>query len=133
MVNKVKYNVELLMKVFVLGDELLINKVYENEKIINLFDESIIIYLVKLVKCDLLDKEKVLVVLIFYIIIDIERIGDYVKNIVDLVVEKNIRKFKYSSDVINELYKIYNLVIEVLNILINFYIFKDVFIVRIII
>lgn len=130
MANKAKHNVELSMKAFVSGDELLINKVYENEKIINLLDESITTYLVKLAKCDLSDKEKVLVASTFHIIIDIERIGDHAKNIVDLAVEKNTRKLKYSSDAINELYKIYNLVIEALNISINSYISKDASIAR---
>ena len=73
-------------------DEELIKQVYENEKLINLLEECITTYLVKLSKCILSDKEKVIVASTFHIIIDIERIGDHAENIADLAVENKNKK-----------------------------------------
>ena len=126
MANKAKNNVELSMKAFVDNDKELIHKVYENEKIINILEESITTYLVKLSKCELSSKEKGIVASTFHIVTDIERIGDHAKNIVDLAVEKNNRRLKYSKDAIDELYAIYDSVIESLDIAIDSYVTRNV-------
>lgn len=126
MANKAKENVELSMKAFVDGDESLIEKVYENEKIINILEESITEYLVKLAKCDLSDKEKGIVASTFHVIIDIERIGDHADNIADLTIEKINKNLKYSKDAIDELYEIYNSTLEALEIAINSYVTRDI-------
>lgn len=126
MANKAKRNVELSMKAFVDNDEALMHKVYENEKIINILEESITTYLVKLSKCQLSDKEKGIVASTFHIVTDIERIGDHAENIVDLAVEKSNRKLKYSNDAIDELYAIYDTVINSLDIAIDSYSTRDV-------
>lgn len=126
MANKAKENVELSMKAFVDGDESLIEKVYENEKIINILEESITEYLVKLAKCDLSDKEKGIVASTFHVIIDIERIGDHADNIADLTIEKINKNLKYSKDAIDELYEIYNSTLEALEIAIDSYVSRDI-------
>lgn len=126
MANKAKENVELSMKAFVDGDESLIEKVYENEKIINILEESITEYLVKLAKCDLSDKEKGIVASTFHVIIDIERIGDHADNIADLTIEKINKNLKYSKDAIDELYEIYNSTLEALEIAIDSYVTRDI-------
>ena len=121
MANKAKQNVELAMKAFVDNDEELIQKVYENEKIINVLEESITTYLIKLAKCDLSDREKGIVASTFHVIIDIERIGDHAENIADLSIEKINKKLKYSKDAIDELYEIYNTTLEALEIAVESY------------
>ncbi|MDO5518206.1 MAG: Na/Pi cotransporter family protein [Clostridium sp.] len=126
MANKAKKNVELSMKAFMEDDENLIKEVYENEKIINILEESITTYLVKLAKCDLSDKEKEIVASTFHVIIDIERIGDHAENIAELAIEKINRNLKYSKDAINELYEIYNTTIEALEVSINAYVNRDI-------
>ena len=126
MANKAKKNVELSMKAFIEDDEALISKVYENEKIINLLEESITTYLVKLSKCQLSDKEKGIVASTFHIVIDIERIGDHADNIADLAVEKINKKLKYSSDAISELYEIYDETVRALEIAIDAYEHHDI-------
>ncbi|MBE6072394.1 MAG: Na/Pi cotransporter family protein [Clostridium butyricum] len=126
MANKAKKNVELSMKSFVDNDEKAIQKVYENEKIINVLEESITAYLVKLSKCELSSKEKELASSTFHVIIDIERIGDHAKNIAELSTEKIDRNLKYSSNAINELYELYNLTMEALQIAITCYATKDI-------
>ena len=126
MANKAKENVELSMKAFVDGDEALIEKVYENEKIINVLEESITEYLVKLAKCDLSDKEKGIVASTFHVVIDIERIGDHADNIADLTIEKINKNLKYSQDAIDELYEIYNSTLKALEIAIDSYVNRDI-------
>ena len=126
MANKAKENVELSMKAFVNNDEALIKKVYENEKIINILEESITTYLVKLAKCELSDKEKGIVASTFHIVIDIERIGDHADNIADLAADKINKKLQYSKEAIGELYEVYNSTIEALNISIDCYVNRDI-------
>ncbi len=82
------------MDAFLTEDQQLINQVYENEKLINILEESITNYLVKLSKCTLSDKEKVIVASTFHIVIDIERIGDHAENIADLAIERKNKKIK---------------------------------------
>ena len=126
MANKAKKNVELSMKAFMEEDKNLIQEVYENEKIINVLEEEITTYLVKLAKCDLSDKEKEIVASTFHIIIDIERIGDHAENIAELAIEKINRNLEYSKDAVNELYEIYNTTIEALEVSIDTYVNRDI-------
>lgn len=125
MANKAKKNVELSMKAFIDGDENLVKQVYDNEKIINVLEESITTYLVKLAKCDLSDKEKDIVASTFHVIIDIERIGDHAENIAELAVEKINRNLKYSKDAIHDLYEIYNTTVKALKVSIDAYVDRD--------
>ncbi|WP_244834402.1 Na/Pi cotransporter family protein [Clostridium sp. BJN0001] len=126
MANKAKKNVELAMKGFVECDEKCIGDVYENEKIINILEEKITTYLVKLAKCELSAKEKGIVASTFHIIIDIERIGDHAENIVDLATEKINKNLKYSEDAIDELYELYNSTMKAVDIAIESYVKRDV-------
>ncbi|MDU5104519.1 Na/Pi symporter [Clostridium butyricum] len=125
MANKAKKNVQLSMDAFLTEDQQLINQVYENEKLINILEESITNYLVKLSKCTLSDKEKVIVASTFHIVIDIERIGDHAENIADLSIERKNKKLKYSSDALEEINEIYTAVINSLNIAITSYATRD--------
>ena len=126
MANKAKENVELSMKAFMDSDAKLIEKVYENEKIINILEQNITEYLVKLSKCDLSDKERGIVASTFHVVIDIERIGDHAENIADLTLEKINKNLKYSEEAINELYKIYNSTLNALEIAIDSYVNRDI-------
>ena len=121
MANKAKENLELSMKAFRENNESLVKKVYENEKLINILEEEITAYLVKLSKCDLSAKESNLVASTFHIVTDIERIGDHVENIADLTLEKVGRKLKYSEDALKEIDYIYDQTIRALDITIDAY------------
>ena len=121
MANKAKENLELSMKAFRENNERLVKKVYENEKLINILEEEITSYLVKLSKCDLSAKESNLVASTFHIVTDIERIGDHVENIADLTLEKVGRKLKYSEDALKEIDYIYDQTIRALDITIDSY------------
>ena len=125
MANKAKNNVSYAMSAFIHDDNECIKKVYDNEEIINILEESITTYLVKLSKCDLSSKEKELVSSTFHVIIDIERIGDHAKNIAELAIEKIDRNLKYSIHAVEELNQIYDLTMQALDIAITCYVTKD--------
>lgn len=125
MANKAKLNVELATNAFINDDKELIDKVYENEKIIDSLEECITNYLVKLSKCELSDKEREIVSSAFHVVIDIERIGDHAENIVELTSEKINKKLYYSTDAMNEIKEIYNLTMNGLTTAIDCYISKD--------
>ncbi|MDQ0149851.1 Na/Pi cotransporter family protein [Eubacterium multiforme] len=126
MANKAEQNLELSMKAFMEQDEALIKKVYDNEEIINVLEEAITTYLVKLSKCELSDKESSIVSSTFHIVTDIERIGDHAENIADLAVQKSNKKLQYSEDAIDELYEIYNYTRTALQLAIESYENRDV-------
>ena len=88
MAHKAKENVELSMKAFIDSNEKLIEQVYKNEETINLLEEAITSYLVKLAQCNLSEKEQTIVASTLHVVIDIERIGDHAENIADLAREK---------------------------------------------
>ncbi|CUO50481.1 Na/Pi cotransporter family protein [Clostridium paraputrificum] len=126
MANKAKKNLELSMDAFSNQDEKLVEKVYENEKIINILEESITTYLVKLAKCEMSDREKDIVASTFHVINDIERIGDHAENVADLASQRINRDLSYSSDAMEELYEIYNYTVNALEISIESYANRDV-------
>ncbi|MEG0641516.1 MAG: Na/Pi cotransporter family protein [Clostridium sp.] len=126
MANKAKQNLELSMNAFTNHDETLVKKVYENEKIINVLEESITTFLVKLSKCDISGKEQGIIASTFHVITDIERIGDHAENVADLAADKINKKLEYSSDAIEELYEIYNYTMTALQVAIESYENRDV-------
>ena len=126
MANKAKQNLELSMQAFNEENEELVNDVYNNEEIINVLEESITTYLVKLSKCELSDKESGIVASTFHIINDIERIGDHAENIADLATQKSNKKLKYSQDAVDELHQIYNYTLTALQLAIDSYENRDV-------
>lgn len=71
MENRAKKNLELSMKAFADNDEKLIKEVYENEKIVNILDEVITSFLVRLSKCELSAKEAGIIASTFHIVNDI--------------------------------------------------------------
>lgn len=126
MATKAKQNLELSMNAFIDQDEEKVKKVYENEKIINVLEEAITTYLVKLSKREISDKEAEVVASTFHIVTDIERIGDHAENIADLASQRIERKLSYSTDAIEELYEIYNYTMTALEVSIESYANKDI-------
>lgn len=114
--NKAKENLAVAMEAFNTGNEELIKKVYENEKLINLLENEITTFLVKLSNTELLEEQKNKVVSMFHVVNDIERIGDHCENIAELTLEKINKRLKFSDEAIDELKEIYNYTLEALSI-----------------
>lgn len=125
MANMAKKNLEMSVEAFLNNDNTLIEEVYKNEKIINILEESITEYLVKLSKCELSDKERSIVGATYHIINDIERIGDHAENIADLTTEKIVKNIKYSDEATEEIKNMFKYVTTSLNIAIESYETRD--------
>ncbi len=121
MANKAKENVEIAIKAFESNDEKLVEKVYKNEKIINILEQEITTYLVKLSKTEVSDKQKGIIASTFHVVNDIERIGDHAENIVDLTSEKIIKKLEYTDEALEELKQMYDYTIHSLQLAIESY------------
>lgn len=112
MATKAKENLELAMKGFNENNEALIKKTYENEKLINLLDNDITKFLVKLSNSELGEEQKSLIGAYFHAVNDIERIGDHAENIADLASEKITKGLQFSDEAMKELIGMYNYTIN---------------------
>lgn len=116
MATKAKENLELAMKGFNENNEALIKKTYENEKLINLLDNDITKFLVKLSNSELGEEQKSLIGAYFHAVNDIERIGDHAENIADLASEKITKGLQFSDEAMKELIGMYNYTINSLEV-----------------
>jgi phosphate:Na+ symporter len=125
MANKAKENLEISMNAFKNNDENLIQKVYENEKLINLLEHEITNFLVKLSSTELSEDQLKIVTSTFHVVNDLERIGDHAENLADLTGEKILRRLEYSQDANEELQHIYDYTVNSLEIAIESYAHGD--------
>ncbi|WP_291569718.1 Na/Pi cotransporter family protein [Clostridium sp. UBA4548] len=116
MATKAKENLALAMQGFNENSETLINKAYENERLINLLDHDITRFLVKLSNSELGEEQKSLVGAYFHAVNDIERIGDHAENIADLASEKIAKGLQFSDEAMKELMGMYKYTINALEI-----------------
>ena len=121
MANIARDNFKLAMKAFFEGDEESINKVYENEKLINILETEITEYLVELSQCNLPEENAKLVSEVFHSINDIERIGDHCENIVELASSRIRKNMEITDDALSELEEIYKATLDSLEIAISSY------------
>ena len=126
MANKAKQNLEISMEAFKNNDENLVQKVYENEKLINLLEQEITTYLVKLSNAELSAEQLEIVTSTFHVVNDIERIGDHAENVADLTSEKILKRLEYTEDASEELKHIYDYTINALQVSIESYENHDV-------
>lgn len=108
-------NTELSIKAAMYGRDEDIQKVYENEVIINRYEKSIASYLVKINNLSLNDTQHTLVKNFLYTINDLERIGDHAKNIAEFAETMKKDNLKFSEKVIAELKRMNEMVIKSFN------------------
>ena len=120
-----KNNLEFSMEAFLEEDEEKIQKVYKNEKTINILEKEITDYLVDLSSHELPENDSKILSATFHVINDLERIGDHAENIVELATEKINTKAKIESDAKNELITMYKKSLEAVKIALDSYEKKD--------
>ena len=92
-------------------DKVLIDKVLSTEKTINKMEELITEYLVEIENLSLTEKQHELIKNLFYSVSDIERVGDHVENIAELVnVEDPERRIVFTEEAERELSEMMSLV-----------------------
>ena len=116
MANISKNNFKLAMEAFFLGDENRINKVYENEKVINRLEREITEYLIELSQHNLPEENAQLVSILYHTINDVERIGDHAENIVELAMSKINNKIEMSDEALSEMNEIFQITLKSLDI-----------------
>lgn len=116
MANISKNNFKLAMEAFFLGDENRINKVYENEKVINRLEREITEYLIELSQHNLPEENAQLVSILYHTINDVERIGDHAENIVELAMSKINNKIEMSDEALSEINEIFQITLKSLDI-----------------
>lgn len=121
MANKAKENLELAMNGFIDCDKDKIDKVYENEKEINLLEKEIAEYLVELSQHNLIGNNAKLVSQSYHIINDIERIGDHAENIADLAITRIQDKIDMSEDGMKEIKEIFKATVNSIELAIKSY------------
>jgi len=116
MANLAKENVQLAMSCFINNNESSIKTVYENEKLINLLEDEITSYLVKLSSTELSEQQTKIVTSMFNVVNDIERIGDHAENLADITSEKIQKNLEFSRDALHELDGMYKYIVHALEI-----------------
>ena len=92
-------------------DKALIDKVLSTEKTINKMEELITEYLVEIENLSLTEKQHELIKNLFYSVSDIERVGDHVENIAELVnVDDQDSRIVFSEEAQRELSEMMSLV-----------------------
>ncbi|WP_291561047.1 MULTISPECIES: Na/Pi cotransporter family protein [unclassified Clostridium] len=114
MANKAKDNLELAMDAFNNNNEESLNKVYGNEKLINILEDDITRFLVKLSNTEIGEEQKNIVAAMFHVVNDIERIGDHAENIADLASEKMAKHIVFSEEASKELLSMFNYTVSAL-------------------
>lgn len=114
MANKAKENLELAMDAFNNKNEESLNKVYANEKLINILEDDITKFLVKLSNTEIGEEQKNIVAAMFHVVNDIERIGDHAENIADLASEKMSKHIVFSEEATKELLSMFNYTVNAL-------------------
>ena len=87
-----------------------IEEIYKTEKTINAMEKLITEYLVQISNLSLNEEQHNIVNNLFYSVSDIERVGDHVENIAELVDMKDGNSFEFSDSAMTEMEEIMGLV-----------------------
>lgn len=101
-------------------------EVIENENSIDLYEDKIGSYILKISSKDLSETDSKIVSMMLHTIGDLERISDHAVNIVEAAEEMHGKKIKFSEQAIKELSVMINAVNEILNMSIDSFIKGDV-------
>ena len=112
---KAKVNFEMAMQAFQNNDLSLLEKIDENEALIDLLEEEITTYLVQLSKTDIDERNHDIITSLFHVIKDIERIGDHATNIAEMAKDKIVKKIKISDTATKQIDDMYKYTYDALN------------------
>ena len=102
-------NLHLSSEALLENDEAKVERVYKRENSINILQEAISGFMVKVCNKDITEKQNKMMTSLFHTVIDIERIGDHSENIADLAEYKIKDDLKFSDKAVEELTEIISL------------------------
>ncbi len=108
----VEKNLKLAMEAFEKNSDSLVKKVYEKEKLVNLLEDELTVYLVKLSKTEIAEHQRDIVTSMFHVVNDLERIGDHAENIAELTSEKIQKRLDFSDEAMTELRNMFDYTIQ---------------------
>ena len=100
-------------------------EVIDNENAIDIFEDKIGSYILKISSKDLSENDSKIVSSMLHTIGDLERISDHAVNIVEAAEEMHSKKIKFSQQALRELPVIVNAVSEILDMSINAFVNND--------
>ncbi|MBO4251770.1 MAG: Na/Pi cotransporter family protein [Clostridia bacterium] len=116
MANVAKENINMCVEMLITGDEGNVEKVKQNEKLLNYLNKNITAFLTQLSGKNLTDLDEKKVGSYYHVVIDLERVGDYAENIMEysaalkeengVLSEDAKSELKTMTDLINELFKV---------------------------
>lgn len=121
MASLVLENIKDSKDMLIFRKEQLGDKIYEREHMINNLQKEIIDYLIKLSTSELSQSQHKEVDDLFYIVNDVERAGDHVKNIAELSIERENHDFHFSTKAKEELGGFFDMCIEIFKLAVNSY------------
>ncbi len=102
------------------------NEVIDNENSIDLYEDKIGSYILKISSKDLSETDSKIVSMMLHTIGDLERISDHAVNIIEAAGEMHTKKIKFSDQALRELKVMIKAVSEILDMSINSFINADV-------
>ncbi|WP_461205169.1 Na/Pi cotransporter family protein [Clostridium sp. DL1XJH146] len=126
MMTLAKENLQLSIRALLKNDNNAIKEIYINEKIINLLEQEITKYLVKISNEKISDNEHKNIIDMINMVNDVERVGDHCKNLAELATEKIDKNLKFSHEAQKELDDIYNYTLNALELSRESYLLKDI-------
>lgn len=102
------------------------NEVIDNENSIDLYEDKIGSYILKISSKDLSETDSKIVSMMLHTIGDLERISDHAVNIIEAAGEMHTKKIKFSDQALRELKVMIKAVNEILDMSINSFINADV-------
>ena len=102
------------------------NEVIDNENSIDLYEDKIGSYILKISSKDLSETDSKIVSMMLHTIGDLERISDHAVNIIEAAGEMHTKKIKFSDQALKELKVMIKAVSEILDMSINSFIKADV-------
>ncbi len=101
-------------------------EIIENETTIDIYEDKIGSYLLKVTAKDLNEHDSKVASKLLHTIGDLERISDHAVNIVEAAEEMHQKKIRFSDEALNEIDVINNAVVEILNKSIDAFIASDI-------
>lgn len=105
-------NIEYAAKAVLENDQEMVDKVYEVENVVDLYQKHLTDYLIKVNNLSITEKQHLLVNDLFHAIIDIERLSDHAENLADLAKFKIEHNLIFSNKGADELQELVTLVVK---------------------
>ena len=107
--------VENAVSLFDNFDKKTYESVLEDESIIDVFEDEIGSYLIKIIDCDISESDSLEVTKLLHMISDLERLSDHAVNVANSAKEMTDKKLSFSTEAIGEVNTITNAVCDILS------------------